>query len=80
VVHLEGNAPTTVMDGLTSSVRCPAGGALLPASIPSPAEDQARSTPTTPTVPMFPQDVRDAMMSALKEMEKGISWTTDPRV
>ena len=73
------DAPTIVMVGLTASVRCPVGGAPLPASILSPAEDQTRSTPTTPTVPMFPQDVRDVMMSALKEMEKGISWTTDPR-
>ena len=71
------DAPTTVTDGLTASVRCPPGGAPLPASIPSPAEDQARSTPTTPTVPMFPQDVRDVMMSAPKEMENRISWTTD---
>ena len=71
------NAPTTVMDGLTRNVRCLAGGASLPASIPSPAEDPARSTPITPNVPMFPLDARDVMMSAPKEMENRISWTTD---
>ena len=65
------------MVGLTASVRCPAGGAPLPASILSLAEDQTRSTPTTPTVPMFPLDARDVMMSAPKEMENKISWTTD---
>ena len=70
-------APTTVMDGLTSNVRWLADGAPLHASIPSPAEDPARSTPTTPSVPMFPQDARDVMMSAPKEMENRISWTTD---
>merc|ERR1712172_179294 len=62
---------------LTSSARCPQGGALLPASIPSREEDPPRSTPTTPNVPMFPQDARDVMMSAPKEMENRISWTTD---
>ena len=71
------DAPTTVTDGLTASVRCPVGGAPLPASILSPAEDLARSTPTTPTVPMFPQDARDAMMSVPEEMVIGISWTTE---
>ena len=73
----KGNAPTIVMDGLTRNARCPAGGASLPASVPSPAEDPARSTPTTPSVPMFPQDARDVMMSAPKEMVNRISWTTD---
>ena len=62
-----------VMDGLTRSVRCPAGGAPLPASTPSPAEDPARSTPTTPNVPMFRQDARGVMMFAQDEMEKRIS-------
>lgn len=76
-VAQEGNVPTIVMDGLTSSVRCPAGGAPLPASTPSPAEDLARSSPTTPNVPMFRQDARGVMMSAPDEMEKRISWTTD---
>merc|ERR1712154_650715 len=77
LLALELIAPTTVMAGLTSSVRCPQGGALLPASIPSPEEDPPPSTPTTPNVPMFPQDVRDVMMSAPEEMENRISWTTD---
>ena len=71
------DAPTIVMDGLTASVRCPPGGAPLPASIPSPEEDPPRSSPIIPTVPMFPQDARDVMMSAPKEMENRISWTTD---
>ena len=65
------------MDGLTSSVRCPAGGAPLPASTPFPAEDPVRSSPTTPNVPMFRQGVRGVMMSAPGEMEKMASWTTD---
>jgi len=76
-VALEGNVPTIVMDGLTSSVRCPAGGAPLPASTPFPAEDPVRSSPTTPNVPMFRQDARGVMMSAPGEMEKMASWTTD---
>lgn len=76
-VAQEGNVPMIVMDGLTSSVRCPAGGAPQPASIPSPAEDPARSSPTTPNVPMFRQDARGVMMSAPVEMGKMISWTTD---
>ena len=73
------DAPMIVMGGLTSNAVCPAGGASLPASNPSPEEDPARSSPTTPTVRMFPQDARDVMMSAPKEMENGIGWTTDPR-
>ena len=77
LLALELIAPTIVMAGLTSIVRCPQGGAPLPASIPSPAEDPARSTPITPSVPMFPQDARDAMMSAPEEMVTGISWTTE---
>ena len=65
------------MAGLMSNVGCPAGSDPQPASIPTRTQKAARSTPTTPHVPMFPQDARDAMMSAPEEMETRISWTTE---